>query len=320
MEILVPLIQVLGGLAVLVVGGELLVRGAVAAANILAVPPLIIGLTIVSFGTSAPELVISVQAVLEGHPDIALGNIIGSNIANILLILGVAATIFPIDVDRKLIKRDIPLLALTSVLLLAFCYNGTLDRAEGMSFLIILGSYTFYVYWASRQGTDKALEQEADEETRIRMSLGKTCAFVAAGLALLVIGSNVLVEGAVTLARSAGVSEAIIGLTILAIGSSAPELITSVVAAMRKHGDLALGNVVGSNIFNVTCIGGFSAVIMPIEVAHRFLSQDLPFMLAATGMLAMFVLTGSKMVRKEGIVLLSAYALYTAWLTISVKL
>lgn len=314
MEILISLLQVAGGLAVLVIGGEALVRGAVATANALGVPPLVIGLTIVSFGTSAPEMVISVQAVLEGHPDMALGNIIGSNIANILLILGVAALIYPIAVDSKLLLRDIPMLLGVSVLLFVFCYGGVLARVEAGIFLAILVAYTVYIYRASRKGGEEALESEIEEETRVTMSGGKAALNIALGLALLIAGSDVLVEGSVALARSAGVSEAVIGLTILAVGSSAPELITSVVAALRKHADIALGNVVGSNLFNITCIGGVAAMVKPMEVAPRFLDQDLPAMLAVTLVLAVFMLSGKRVVRAEGAMLLAGYVGYTLWL------
>jgi len=314
MDLLLPLLQVVGGLAVLVAGGEFLVRGAVASANALGVSPLIIGLTIVSFGTSAPEMVISVQAMLGGHPDIALGNIIGSNIANILLILGVAALIFPISVDSKLLLREIPLLLLVSVLLFVFCYDGTVARYEAGFFLFLLFSYTFHIYRVSRKGQEGALTEEIEEETRLVMPGWKAALYILGGLALLVAGSDVLVNGAVTLARSAGVSEAVIGLTILAIGSSAPELITSVVAALRKHADIALGNVVGSNLFNITCIGGVAAMVRPMEVAPRFLDADLPAMLGVTLVLAVFMLTGRRVVRAEGAALLAGYIAYTAWL------
>ncbi len=316
MDILIPLIQVVGGLAVLVIGGEMLVRGAVAAANALGVAPLVIGLTIVSFGTSAPEMVISVQAVLDGHPDIALGNIIGSNIANILLILGIAALISPIIVDSKLLKRDVPLLMAVSLLLYGFCYNGVLERYEAAIFLAILGYYTFHIYRASRTGGEDDLEAEMEEETHIVMPVWKTGVFILAGLGLLVAGSDVLVTGAVSLARIAGVSEAVIGLTILAVGSSAPELITSVVAALRKHGDIALGNVVGSNLFNITSIGGVAAMISPMEVAPRFIQQDMFVMLGVTLLLALFMWTGNKVVRAEGAALVAGFVAYTLWLVL----
>lgn len=314
MDILIALLQVLGGLAVLVGGGELLVRGAVAAANTLGVPPLVIGLTIVSLGTSAPELVIGVQAVLDGHPDIALGNIIGSNIANILLILGVASLIYPIMVDSKLLKRDVPLLLGVTLLLIAFCYSGEIERYEAAIMLGILVFYTGYIFRASRRGEEKDLAEEMEEETHIIMPLWKSGLFLLVGLGLLVAGSDILVEGAVTLARLAGVSEAVIGLTILAIGSSAPELITSVVAACRKHADIALGNVVGSNLFNITAIGGVAALVKPIEVADRFMALDIWVLLGVTVLLALFMKTGSRVVRAEGAALVAGYMGYTLWL------
>ncbi len=314
MEILIPFLQVVGGLAILVIGGEALVRGALGLANSLGVPPLIIGLTIVSFGTSAPEMVISVQAVLKDNPDIALGNIIGSNIANILLVLGVATILYPITVESKLLKRDAPLVLILSIMLIGFCYDGLFSRLEAGLFLFILFMYTLHIFRASRAGKEDDLVEELEEEVNIVMPIWKASVFVVIGLVCLVAGSDVLVTGSVELARIAGVSEAVIGLTVLAIGSSSPELITAVVAAMRKHGDIALGNIIGSNLFNMAAIGGVAAMVVPMDVADRFIEQDLWIMLAVTLLLLAFMYTGKRVVRIEGILLLAGYIGYTVWL------
>lgn len=314
MDTLIPLLQVFGGLAVLVIGAEALVRGAVAAANALRVPPMVIGLTIVSFGTSAPELFIGIQASLQDYPALALGTVIGSNTANMLLVLGIAAVIHPIAVNDPLIRRDMPALLVASVLLLAFCYDGVLDRSEAGMFLLMVASYTFHIYMTARSGADKALAHELCEEATVRMPEWKAGLSVAVGLALLIAGSNTLISGSVALAGLLGASEAAIGLTVLAFGASLPELFTSVFAALRKQPDIALGNVIGSCLFNITCIGGAAAAVSPLAVDPHLLSLDIPVMLAATALLALFAFTGSKIVRLEGWVLLSGYMVYLVWL------
>ena len=314
METLLPFLQVIGGLAVLVLGGETLVRGAVAFANRLGVPPLVVGLTIVSFGTSAPELVISLEAVLTDHPDIALGNIIGSNIANILLVLGVTALIYPIAVDAKLVKRDTPLMMGATVLFMFFCSNKLLGRAEAAIFLVIIVIYMIHIFRSVRRGDEKELQAELESETNIQLSFPRSLIYIVLGATCLVVGSDILVEGAVVVARMIGVPEAVIGLTILAVGSSAPEMVTAVVAAYRRHADIALGNIVGSNLFNITVIGGTAAMVRPIPVAQQFVETDIWIMLAVTMGLISFMLTGRRISRPEGGILFAGYVAYNIWL------
>ncbi len=302
------------GLAILVGGGEALVRGAIALARRLGVPTLVIGLTIVSFGTSAPEMVISVQAVLSGYPDIALGNIIGSNLANTLVVLGVAALITPIAVHSKLVARDAPVLLAATVLLVVFCLGGLISRPEAGIFLVIVLYYTWHILRSAKSGGEQELIEEIKEETAVDMPLWLSLLYVVAGCGLLVFGSDMLVHSSATLARMLGVPEAVIGLTILAVGSSAPEMVTSIVAARRGHSDIALGNVVGSNLFNICAIGGVAVMIHPIAVAKQFLTGDLWILLFITAALVLFMLTGRRITRREGLVLCSLYVAYAVWL------
>jgi cation:H+ antiporter len=306
-------LQVIVGLAVLVAGGEGLVRGAVALARNLGVSTIVIGLTIVSFGTSAPELVISVQSVLDGYPDIALGNIVGSNIANILLVVGLASIVYPIAVDPKLTKRDAPIMLAVSIVFVLMSLDGLVSRFDAGILLTFLALYTWFSFYLARKGKNPELLEELEEETDIHMKNGKAILFIGFGLVALIAGSSILVDGSVTLARLIGVSEAVIGLTVLAIGSSAPELITSLVAAYRKHSDIALANVVGSNLFNLAAIGGVAAMVVPMEVSDQFIQVDYWVMLAVTILLLPFMITGMKLVRVEGVCLFGGYIAYTFW-------
>jgi len=308
------LLQVIAGLVMLVLGGEALVRGAVAVAKNFGVPTLVIGLTIVSFGTSAPEMFISVQSVLSEHYEIALGNIIGSNIANILLVLGVTAIIYPIAVDAKLVKRDAPLMLMATCLFLWFCMTSQiLGRFEALIFLFIVIAYTIHVFRSVQSGDEQEMLKELEEETDIEMPTWKSIVFILAGCSVLVFGSKILVVGASILAANIGVPEAVIGLTVLAIGSSAPELVTAVVAARRQHADLALGNIVGSNLFNITVIGGVAGLVSPIPVAPIFLETEIWIMLMVTVTLIAFMLSGRRISKSEGIILFTGYICYNVW-------
>lgn len=321
----------LGGLALLVVGGELLVRGAVAVAERLGMSPLLIGLTLVGFGTSTPELVTSVQAALAGSPGIAVGNIVGSNIANILLILGLSALITPVAVQSNALRRDGVFVVVTALLLALVSYAFTLDRIAGVLFLGLLATYLVYAYRQERthvadvDGHTSAYEKaEAYDELHTgpirhqrevkswaeRMGPLLPLAIALAGLAIVVVGGKLLVDGAIGIARSYGMSEAVIGLTIVAVGTSMPEFVTSVVAALRRHGDVALGNIMGSNIYNVLGIGGVTALISPTDVPAQIVTFDNPVMIAASLALFMFAWSGYRISRLEGAVLLAAYALY----------
>jgi cation:H+ antiporter len=316
-------VLVAAGLVLLMAGGELLVRGAVRLSAGLGVSPLVIGLTVVGFGTSTPELVTSVQAAFSGTPGIAIGNIVGSNVANILLIVGLAALVFPIRVSSAALRRDGAVLLGVAVLFAVLSAVGPLGRVVGLGFLVSLLAYIGYVIHAERQAApeaygavrDKALALEqvdtalapaAPDPARPLLSL----MFCLAGLALLVAGGSLLVSGAVALARQLGVSDVIIGLTIVALGTSLPELITSLLAASRKQADVAFGNIVGSNIYNILGIGGVTVLLAPITVPAAIVSFDNVVMVIASIVLVLFSWTGLRIGRREGAVLLSGYVLY----------
>lgn len=296
---------VVGGLVGLFVGGEWLVRGSAAIARRMAIPPLLIGLTVVGFGTSTPELLVSVDAALRGVPDIAIGNIVGSNIANILLIIGMTALIWPVTVAGATLRRDTSVMMLAALALIPVFAMGAMGRASGVIFVAALAGY---LVWAYRQAPSEVAE--AADPGIPDAPLWRSGVLVALGLVLLMFGARFLVTGAVALARDFGLSEAFIGLTIVAVGTSLPELATSLIAAFRRHSEIALGNVVGSNIFNVFGILGLTAVISPIPVAPRFFVFDLPVMIAASLALALLLWFRPVIGRATGVALLVAYALY----------
>jgi cation:H+ antiporter len=321
----------LGGLALLVIGGELLVRGAVAVAERLGMSPLLIGLTLVGFGTSTPELVTSVQAALAQSPGIAVGNIVGSNIANILLILGLSAIITPVAVQSNALRRDGALVVVTALLFALVSYAHMLDRITGAIFIALLIGYIVYAYRQERtpaaasDGHTSAFEKaEAYDELHdgpirhqaeaqsLAQKLGPLLPLIMAlgGLAVVVAGGKLLVDGAIGIARSYGMSEAVIGLTIVAVGTSMPEFVTSVVAAIRKHGDVALGNIMGSNIYNLLGIGGVTALISPTSVPDVIVTFDNLVMIAASAAMFAVAWSGYRISRLEGVVLLAGYAAY----------
>lgn len=319
-----------GGLALLVLGGELLVRGSVRVAAMMGVSPLLIGLTLVGFGTSTPELVTSVQAAAIGSPGIAVGNIVGSNIANILLILGISALILPLAVESRALRRDGGIVVGSALLLAAAGWSFGLGRATGLAFVALLGLYLFYAYRTERRVSEghTALFDKAEAAEQVDPALvppeasggagpgGWAVPLVTAiaGLTIIVLGGRWLVAGAIDLARIAGMSEAAIGLTVVAVGTSMPELVTSVVAAMRRQAEVAVGNVLGSNIYNVLGIGGVTGLIAPTAVPPEMLAFDIPVMIGASLLLLLFAATGATISRREGGVLLALYAAYVGWL------
>ena len=319
-------LSVLGGLLLLVLGGELLVRGSVRFAARLGVSPLVIGLTLVGFGTSTPELVTSVQAALAGSPGIAYGNIVGSNIANILLILGVSATIAPIAVTSSALRRDSAVMVGVAVLFAAVATIGPAGRLVGAIFMAGLASYIVLAFLQERRPGaahgavfDKsAATQEADPALAPATAPGGPIALslltAAAGLVLVVLGGFLLVEGAIGLARAAGISETVIGLTIVAVGTSMPELVTSVMAALRRETEVAFGNIVGSNIYNILGIGGATALIAPTEVPAEIVRSDNLVMVAVSVLLVALAWTGMRISRREGVLLAALYLGYVAWL------
>jgi len=294
----------LGGLIGLFLGGEALVRGSVDIARRLSIPPLLIGLTIVGFGTSTPELLVSVDAALRGVPDIALGNVVGSNIANILLIVGLSAMVWPIRVLGDTLRRDTAVMMAAALALVPIFAMGMMGRPAGA--LLVAGLAAFLI-WAYRQS---ASAPEEDENAKPPATMPIALLWVAGGLVALMLGARFLVDGAVNIARDFGLSEAFIGLTIVAIGTSLPELATSLIAAFRRQSEIAIGNVVGSNIFNILGILGITAVIAPIPVSARFLTFDLPIMIGVSALLTFLLVTRPKIGRGMGLIMLAGYAAY----------
>ena len=302
------------GLIVLLLGGDFLVRGAVSLARRLDISTLIIGLTVVALGTSAPELVVSVEAVLAGSPGIAIGNVVGSNIANVLMVLGIPALVAPILCEGHLTKRTMVYMLLASVLFVAFCWMGTLDWWHGVILLALFVAFIVDSYFRAMRDQDDAMSvaSEVDEIQSVPGSILVTAIAIAGGLVALMLGSYLLVEGASAIARSFGVSESVIGLTLVAIGTSLPELATCVMAAVHKHGDVAIGNVIGSNLFNILAVMGTASVVGTIPVPDKFLVFDFWIMLAAALLLFPFVLRGQQIERLAGVIFVVAYAAFVA--------
>lgn len=314
------------GLALLFVGGEFLVRGAVRLAEGLGISSLVIGLTVVGFGTSTPEMVTSIQAALAQTPGIAIGNIVGSNIANILLILGLSALIFPIAVQSVALKRDGAIMLAVALVFALLAAMYPLTRPLGAVFVLALGAYVLFVIRHERGAApaehgavyDKAMALEATDpalapRTADRPSRAVPALLCLAGLALLIGGGKLLVDNAIVLASQMGISETVIGLTIVAVGTSLPELVTSVIAAVRTQADVAFGNIVGSNIYNILAIGGVTALIARVEVPGQIVSFDNPAMIVASLLLLAFAWTGLRIGRREGVLLIVGYAVYV-WL------
>ncbi len=319
------------GLVLLVAGGDLLVRGAVRVASRLGVSPLVIGLTLVGFGTSTPELVTSVQGALAGSPGIAFGNIVGSNIANILLILGVAALLRPIAVAASALRRDGLLMLVVAVAFAALAALWPMGRGFGVAFVLILAAYIVLAFRQERgqvtqaalAGTspdhgaayDKGLALEATDPATVpppaaQARLLPSLALALGGLLLVVAGGYWLVNAAIELARTLGIDETVIGLTIVAVGTSMPELVTSVVAALKRQGDVAFGNIVGSNIYNILGIGGVTALIAPSTVPSTIVRFDNLVMIGVSLALVVFAYTGRRIARAEGAVLVLGYLGY----------
>jgi cation:H+ antiporter len=306
--------MVAAGLVLLFLGGEGLVRGSVAIATRLGISRLVVGMVIVGFGTSAPELVVSLQAALAGSPDIAVGNIIGSNIANILLILGIAALLVPLANGDGEIRREALVMLLAAVALVAALWYGELNRLIGAVLLGGLAVHLLLAYLKERRADTSPFEHEADEVGDIPMKLPLAILAAIAGLGLLVVGAELMVKGATAIARDVGVSEAVIGLTIVAVGTSLPELATAIVAAIRRHTDVVLANIVGSNIFNILGILGVTALVTPIGVSERFALIDGPIILAVTLAAFLVLLRCRTVSRLIGGGFLAAYCGYIGFL------
>jgi len=344
------------GIVLLVFGGELLVRGAAALAERLGMSPLVVGLTVVAFATSAPELAVTLGSVLKGEPDLAVGNVVGSNIANVLLILGISAVILPLIVKVQLVRVDIPFMVALVVLAFLLALDGGISTLDGWVLFIILVLYIAIAVVIGRRsgsnhdddvkpfrgpgatintasaghlrehesvenvtGDNDALAVAVNEATSVAGPWWRDVGFLLAGVALLVVGANLLVEGATGIARSFGLSELIIGLTVVAIGTSLPELATAIVAVRRGQRDLAVGNVVGSNIFNIGAVLGLGAIISPtgIPVPESALALDMPLMVATAVALLPIAFTASRIDRWEGALFLGLYTAYITYMVLA---
>ena len=311
----------LGGTVLLIVGAELLVRGAARLAAAAGVSPLVIGLTVVAFGTSSPELAVSMKAALAGQAGLAVGNVVGSNIFNVLLILGLSALVAPLLVSRQLIRLDVPLMIAASGLVWLLAADGKVGRLEGAGLFLILVVYTVFLIVQSRRETGAVKDEYA---AAVRPGRGRwpgDLALVVGGLALLVLGSDWLVTGASAIARALGVSDLVLGLTIVAAGTSMPEAVTSIVASLRGQRDIAVGNVVGSNLFNLLGVLGLSSLVSPagMAVSAAALHFDIPVMTAVALACLPVFFTGQAIARWEGGLFVGYYLAYTVYLVLAAQ-
>lgn len=304
------------GLALLLAGGEALVKGAVGLAVRIRVSKMVIGVTIVSLGTSAPELLVSLKAALDGHPAISIGNVIGSNIANLGLVMGLVAMIFPMKLDRSTRNLDWPVMMIASVLFYLMAYNGALERYEGILLFMLLVIYVVYSILKSRSDTgkleaQKPIESEFEElKTDPSTPLWKLLLLVVAGSVGLVLGTQWFLDGAIEMAREFGVTEHVISVTLIAFGTSVPELATSAIAAFKKQSDISVGNLIGSNTFNILAILGITSMVTEIPVGQNVIDNDLLWMLATALLVLPFLFIGKKIYRLEGFILLCMYLTY----------
>lgn len=307
------------GFVLLIKGADLFVDGASAIAVLMRISPIVVGLTIVSFGTSAPEATISIIAALEGSSDISIGNVVGSNILNITLVVGVAAFLYPLHVGAQTTKNEIPFTFLSGIVLLVLIGDSVLkgapnviDRSDGIVLLLFLVIFLYYVFQTAAKGRENNVEEQHNTDGH---SWWKSGLLTVIGLAGIIFGGNLVVENATTIAYSFGMSEALVGLTIIAIGTSLPELVTSVTAALKKQSEIALGNVVGSNIFNVLFVLGSSSVIQPLSVNTKVFT-DMYIMLILTVLLLIFSRTNYRIGKREGIFLVIMYIIYLVYIII----
>ena len=307
------------GLVLLGLGGDVMVRGAVGIAQSLKVSPLFTGLVLVGFGTSTPELVTSIDAVMRGSPGIAVGNVIGSNLANILLILGVTAVIMPIPAKRTSFRRDAPMLALGTLAVLLFALTGTYSRLAGGFLLFLLIGYLLYTYRTERVRPDDSAELHALEGSLLVRTPARpawlSLLLAALGLAAIMSGADLLVTASIEVAQQIGIPDTVIGLTVVAVGTSLPELATSVAAAIKRETDIALGNVIGSNLFNILGILGLTAVVHPIAIPPNVVAYDVWILTGVTGLLLFFAFSNARIGRWEGLTFLLLYSGYLVFLT-----
>jgi cation:H+ antiporter len=316
------LVTFVAGLVLLCGGAEMLVRAASRLAQAVGISPLVVGLTVVAFGTSAPELAVSVRAVWTDRPDVAIGNVLGSNISNVLLILGASALAAPLVVQQRLLRVDVPLMVAASLVVLVMALDGAVGRVDG---LVLFAGVVAYVVFAVRQSRRESAavreeyERAYGKEQPAPRGLLAQALLVVAGLALLLVGSHLLVEGAIEIAAALGLSELVISLTVVAVGTSLPELATSVVASLRGERDIAVGNVVGSNLFNLLAVLGVTAVVAPdgVHVPDAALSFDFPVMVAVSLACLPVFFVGYRIARWEGALFLGFYGVYVAYLVMS---
>ena len=302
-------VYLIGGLIVLIIAGEALVRGAVGIAVKFNIPTLVIGMTIVSFGTSAPELLVSLKAALNNHPELAIGNVIGSNIANIALVLGITTMILPIVVKRSTARIDWPIMMGTTILFYIFILDQKIVWYEGVVLTLGLVAFNYYMFWSAKKNKEiEALDEETEEMKKSSMLVN--ILYIAGGAIGLAFGASWLLDGAVEIASNFGVSEHVIGVTIVAFGTSVPELITSVVAAFKKHTDISVGNLIGSNIFNILGVVGITAMVKEIPVSMQVITNDIYWVLGISLLVFPLMIIGYKINRLRGFALFAAYCIY----------
>lgn len=309
-KMIVSVAILVAGLVLLLFAGELLVKGAVGISEKMGISPLVIGLTVVAFGTSAPELLVSLQAALSGSPGIAVGNVVGSNIANVLVVLGLPALISPIDPRQPGLRRNMTVMVIVTVIFMWLLSNGFIGRLEGAVLVAALGLFIAYQVRQARAGIDRSDRDIHDDVGETPQNVARAVAYLAAGLVGLPIAAQMTVHGATEIARAIGISEVVIGLTIVSVGTSLPELATTLTAAMRRQAAVAIGNVVGSNIFNIAGIMGVTALISPVPVEPRIVSLDMWVMFAVAMLLAILGYLRIESGRVIGAIMLAAYVAY----------
>jgi cation:H+ antiporter len=310
------------GLAILIVAGEFLVKGAVGLSIMMKLTPLVIGMTVVSFGTSMPELLVSVNSAVAGNPGIAIGNVVGSNIANIAFILGLAVILLPIVADKQTKKVDYPMMLIASVLFYVVALDNMVERWEGIALFVILVVFITRMIRKSRKSEKKRIAEITDEDVANIdgvLPVWKSLTYLLIGLVGLYFGADWFVSGAVDIAKSFDLSDAIIGVTVVALGTSAPELVASLIAAYRKQSDLSVGNLIGSNVFNILGVIGITAIVKPIEVKQEVMDFDMLWMLGISLMLLPMLFFGEKIGRLKGVILSATYISYIVIIVLKIK-
>ena len=309
------------GLAVLIIGGEFLVRGAIGFSRTMKISPLVIGMTVVAFGTSAPELLVSLQSAVGGNPGIAIGNVVGSNIANIALVLGLTVIIFPIIADKQTMRIDFPMLLFSTLLLFYFSSDGLLSMVEGIILFSILVVFTTFLISNSRKKTEQDKLDISTKETKTPFL--KSTSFLLFGFVGLYFGAGWFIDGAILIANylleGNANKDAIIGVTVVAFGTSMPELVASSVAAYRKETDISVGNLIGSNIFNILMVLGVTSMVRPLEVTQSVLTFDMVYMIGIALLLLFVLAIGKKIGRVKGVVLLLSYTAYIVIILLRIK-